>query len=472
MKRLLIKNGLLATGDFESTGDVLCEDGKIVQVGGSLLPQQAVGGEAWHPPGADVQIIDATGKIIMPGGVDVHTHLNLDAGIAVSCDDFYSGTVAAASGGTTTIVDHPAFGPAGCALNYQINKYHEMARGRAVIDYGFHGVIQHVDEQALSMMESLAGQGITSFKVYLTYAHKLSDAETFKALRRARELGLVICVHPENDGVINTLRDEFRAAGKTAPCFHPLSRPAECEAEAINRMILLARMADNAPLYIVHLTNALGLEYIQFARGRGQRNLWAETCPQYLLLDESVYSLPGAEGLKFIMCPPLRTPADCEALWQGLDNGIDTVATDHCPFRYDTQKMMGRDDFTLCPSGVPGIEERIPLMFSEGVAKKRISLKRFTELCCETPAKLFGLYPRKGTLAPGSDADIVILDPAKKQTLTASVLHSKVDYCAYEGLEIQGRIEYVFSRGELIVKQGEFCGEPGRGQFLKRDRIR
>jgi dihydropyrimidinase len=461
MNRLLITNGLLAAGDFESTGDLLCEDGKIVQVGGNPLP---------HRP-SDAQCIDARGKIVMPGGVDVHTHLNLDAGGVISCDDFFSGTAAAACGGTTSIVDHPAFGPPGCALDYQINKYHELAGARALIDYGFHGVIQHVDENALSMMETLAGQGITSFKIYLTYAYKLSDAEVFKAFRRARELGLIICVHPENDGVIGTLRDEFRAAQKTAPCFHPRSRPPECEAEAINRMILLARMADNAPLYIVHLTCGLGLDYIQFARNRGQRNLWAETCPQYLLLDESAYSRPGLEGLKFIMCPPLRSPADREALWRGLEHDIDTIATDHCPFMFGTQKIMGADDFTRCPSGVPGIEERIPLMYSEGLAKKRISLRRFTELCCETPAKLFGLYPRKGVLAPGADADIVILDPEKKQTLGISSLHSNVDYCAYEGMEIQGSIEYVISRGDVIVQHGELRGEPGRGKFLKRDSL-
>ena len=462
MKQLLIKNGLLAAGDFKTSGDVLCVDGKIARLGGNLSIAHN---------GQDTEIIDAAGKIVMPGGVDVHTHLNLDVGIAVSSDDFYTGTVAAACGGTTSIVDHPAFGPSGCALDHQINKYHELAAGKAVIDYGFHGVIQHVDADVLSMMETLAGQGVTSFKIYLTYAHKLSDPDIFKTLRRASELRVMICAHPENDGVINLLRNEFRAAGKTAPRCHPLSRPFECEAEAISRLILLARMADNAPLYIVHLTNALGLEFINGARRQGQKNLWAETCPQYLLLDESLYSLPGIEGLKYIMCPPLRTPADCEALWRGLDKDIDIVATDHCPFFFETQKKMGRDDFTLCPSGVPGIEERIPLLYSEGVAKKRITLRRFVELCCEMPAKLFGLYPRKGTLSPGADADLVIFDPEKKKTLNSAALNSRVDYCAYEGREVQGWPECVISRGELIVRSGNFCGQAGRGQFLKRDRF-
>jgi dihydropyrimidinase len=458
MKTLIIQNGLVLAEDAEAVCDLRCDDGKITRIGKNLSADGA----------ADCEVIDAAGKIVIPGGVDVHTHLNLDVGIAVASDDFYTGTVAAALGGTTTIVDHPAFGPAGCALDHQIQKYHGFAAGKAVIDYGFHGVIQHVDDQVLAMMERLAAEGISSYKVYLTYGFKLSDADVLRVLRRARELGLLITVHPENDGVINLLREEFRAGGKTAPRFHPLSRPAECEAEAIGRMIMMARMADNAPLYIVHLSNALGLEYIRAARDRGQQNLWAETCPQYLLLDQSRYDAPGYEGLKYIMCPPLRSPADQQALWAGLAAGIDTVATDHCPFFFETQKMMGKDDFTKCPSGAPGIEERIPLMYSEGVAKKRISLRRFVDLCCANPARLFGLYPQKGVIAPGSDADLVIIDPDKRVTLDRRMLHSHVDYSAYEGTEVQGWPVCTISRGEVIARNGEFTGRPGRGKFLRR----
>jgi dihydropyrimidinase len=461
MKNLLIQNGLVLAESAETICDVLCEGERITRIGKHLTADGV-------PP--DTEIIEAGGKIVIPGGVDVHTHLNLDVGTAVASDDFYTGTVAAACGGTTAIVDHPAFGPAGCALDHQIKKYHDLAGGRAVIDYGFHGVLQHVDENVLAMMESLAGSGITSYKLYLTYNFKLSDADVFKVLRRAGELGVLITVHPENDGVINLLREEFRAAGKTAPRFHPLSRPAECEAEAINRMILMASMADNAPLYIVHLSSALGLEFITAARQRGQKNLWAETCPQYLLLDESRYNEPGHEGLKYIMCPPLRSPADEEALWRGLTAGIDTVATDHCPFFFETQKMTGKDDFTQCPSGAPGIEERIPLLYSEGVAKKRISLRRFVDLCCANPARLFGLYPRKGVIAPGSDADIVIIDPEKRVRLTKKMLHEHVDYSAYEGLEVQGWPVCTVSRGEVIARNGEFRGGQGRGKFLNREK--
>ena len=461
MKKLLIKNGLVVSESAEMVCDVLCEGERISRIGKNLIAEDSSG----------LELIDAGGKIVLPGGVDVHTHLNLDVGIAVASDDFYTGTVAAACGGTTTIVDHPAFGPAGCALDHQIKKYHDFAEGRAVIDYGFHGVIQHVDEKVLGMMETLAGEGITSYKLYLTYGFKLSDAGAFRVLRRAKELGVMVTVHPENDGVISLLRQEFIAAGKTAPGFHPLSRPAGCEAEAVNRMILFAKMAGNAPLYIVHLSNALGLEFIRAARNRGQQNLWAETCPQYLLLDESRYSLPDNEGLKYIMCPPLRAPADNEALWRGLGADIDVVATDHCPFFFESQKMAGRDDFTRCPSGAPGIEERIPLLYSEGVAKNRISLRRFVDLCCAKPARLFGLYPQKGVLAPGSDADIVIIDPEKRVTVSRNALHSNVDYTAYEGFEAHGWPVCTVSRGEVIVRNGEFTGKAGRGKFLKRGKL-
>ncbi|MCL2472859.1 MAG: dihydropyrimidinase [Treponema sp.] len=455
MKNLLIKNGLVVTEDNEEICDILCSDEKIQQIGKDL-----------SAPGAE--IIDAAGKIVIPGGVDVHTHLCLDVGFATVSDDFYTGTLAAAWGGTTTIVDHPAFGPPGCSLDHQIKKYHGLAEGRAVIDYGFHGVIQHVDEDVLARMEVLAEEGISSYKVYTTYGFKLSDDSIYRVLKRARDLGLLVTVHPENDGVINYLREKFSSEGKLSPRYHPLSRPAECEAEAISRMILLAKMAGDAPLYIVHLTNALGLEFIKSARCRGQKNLFAETCPQYLFLDKSLYSLPGIEGLKYLMCPPLRSSADRDALWEGLVSDIDTVATDHCPFFFETQKVLGKDDFTKCPSGAPGVEERIPLLYSEGVAKKRISLRRFTELCCTMPAKLFGFYPQKGVIKEGSDADIVIIDPDKRVVLTREKLHANVDYSAYEGIEVHGYPVCTISRGDVIVRNGKAAAQPGRGKFIKR----
>ena len=468
MKNLLIKGGLVVTEKTEDVCDILCTGEAIKKIDKELSCSLM--------ESRNTEIINAEGKIVVPGGVDVHTHLCLDVGFAGVCDDFYTGTLAAAWGGTTTIVDHPGFGPPACALDYQIKKYHELAAGNAVIDYSFHGVIQHVDNDVLSMMETLAKDGITSHKIYTTYGFKLSDEDIYRVLERAKELGLLITAHCENDGVINYLRGKSRVERKLSPRYHSLSRPAECEAEAVNRMILLAKMAGDAPLYIVHLTNAISLEFIKGARLRGQKNLYAETCPQYLLLDESLYSLPEAEGLKYVMCPPLRNAADRDALWHGLESYIDTIATDHCPFFFQTQKLKGRDDFTKCPSGAPGIEERIPLIFSEGVAKKRLgehgsSLRRFTELCSTVPAKLFGLYPKKGVIKEGSDADLVIIDPEKTEVLRREKLHSNADYCAYEGIEVQGYPICTISRGEIIIRDGIAAVQPGRGKFIKREKI-
>ena len=452
MKDLLVKGALVVTEDAEAVCDILCSGEKIKQIGKNISAD-----------GADV--IDATGKIVIPGGVDVHTHLCLDVGFAKASDDFYTGTLAAAYGGTTTIVDHPGFGPSRCSLDHQIKKYHELAEGKAVIDYGFHGVIQHVDNDVLEAMGALAEEGITSYKVYTTYGFKLSDDDIYRIMEKAKALGLMVAVHPENDGVISYLRAQFKAEGKLSPRYHPLSRPAECEAEAIGRMILLAKMAGDAPLYIVHLTNALGLEFIKNARACGQKNLYAETCPQYLFLDEGLYSLPGNDGLKYIMCPPLRGKIDREALWQGLELDIDIVATDHCPFFFESQKILGKDDFTKCPSGAPGIEERIPLMYSRLGSK---NLRRFTELCSTAPAKLFGLYPQKGVIKEGSDADLVVIDPGKREVLRREILHANVDYSAYEGIEVQGYPVCTISRGEVIVQNGEASAKAGRGKFIKR----
>ncbi|MDR1302420.1 MAG: dihydropyrimidinase [Treponema sp.] len=456
---MLIKGGLVVGENTETPGDVYIRGERIVAVGKDL------------PADKGTEIIEAQGKILIPGGIDVHTHLDLDVGFTRVSDDFYTGTVAAALGGTTALVDHPGFGPAGCSLDHQIKTYHGLAAGKAVIDYGFHGVIQQVDAGILEQMVALAEEGITSYKVYLTYDYKLSDGDVYRVLEQAQKQGLMIAVHPENDGVIGYLRARFVQEGKTAARYHPLSRPAAAEAEAINRMLLLANMAGDAPLYIVHLSNKQGLTFIQDARKRGQQHLYAETCPQYLLLDDRVYEQPGYEGLKYLMCPPLRKHEDQAGLWEGLVADIDTVATDHCPFFFETQKIRGKDDFTQCPSGAPGIEERIPLMFSEGVMQKRISLRRFVDLCSTNPAKLFGMYPQKGVIREGSDADIVIIDPEVKKVLTQGSLHAHVDYSAYEGWEVQGYPVWVISRGEVIVRDGIFSANPGRGRFIPRKRM-
>jgi dihydropyrimidinase len=470
--KLLIRGALVVTPEDEAPRDLLVEGELIRRIGPAQGPGLSPGPGA-PPPGFDGEIIDAGGKILIPGGIDVHTHLCLDTGSALVSDDFYTGTRAAVWGGTTSIIDHPGFGPPGCDPDYQIRKYHELARGKALIDYGFHGVIQHVDGAVLQGIEDLAAEGITSCKIYLTYNYKIGDGDALRVLEKARDAGVLVAVHPENDGVIGVLRERFAAAGNLSPPYHALSRPPECEAEAVNRMILLARLASEAPLYIVHLSSGLALDFFRAGRERGQRNLYAETCPQYLLLDDRRYDLPGAEGLKYIISPPLRKKADNEALWQSLAAGtIDTVATDHCPFFFETQKIRGKDDFTGCPGGAPGVEERIPLIFSEGVARGRISLRRFTEVCSTNPAKLFGLYPRKGIIREGSDADLVLLDPAKKWTIRREGIHARVDYSPYEGMEVRGAVDTVISRGTVLLRDGVFSAEAGRGRFLKRGRFR
>ncbi|MBU3105459.1 dihydropyrimidinase [Clostridium gasigenes] len=453
---LLIKNGTVVTASDIYKGDIYIEDGVIKEIGINIIKD------------AD-EIIDAKNKYIIPGGVDVHTHLDLDVGIAVANDDFYTGTVAAACGGTTTIIDHMGFGPKGCNLKHQVEVYHGHAEGKSVIDYSFHGVIQHVNDDILDEMEEIVeDEGISSFKLYLTYDYMIDDENVLRVLNKLKDLKGITTVHCENHGSIKILREEYVKSGLKSPMYHPLSRPVESEGEAVNRMINLAAIAKEAPLYIVHLSSALGLDYIKMARERGQK-VYSETCPQYLILDESKYSLPNNEGLKYIISPPLREKKNGEALWTGINEGyIQTIATDHCPFAFNKEKQMGKDDFTKCPNGAPGIEERISLIFSEGVMKNRISINKFVDVCCTKPAKIFGLYPKKGTIQVGSDADIVIIDPDKEVTITNSKLHSNVDYSAYEGIKVKGYPILTISRGEIIVRDNKFVGKKGRGKFIKR----
>ncbi|MBQ6456087.1 MAG: dihydropyrimidinase [Mogibacterium sp.] len=458
MKKI-IKNGKIATDSDVFVGDILIDGEKIAEVGRNIHCE-------------DAEVIDAAGMYVLPGAVDVHTHMDLDVGFARAIDDFYDGTVAAACGGTTTIVDHMAFGPKDCSLWHQVNEYHRLADGNAVVDYGFHGVFQHLHEETLGEMKEIAErEGITSFKVYMTYDYMLHDDEIFRVLRAAKEAGVVITVHCENHGVIQQLRREFSEAGCVAAKYHPLSRPPRCEAEAVNRMIHIAAMAGDAPLYIVHLSSAEGLHEVLRARAEHRPNLGVETCTQYLVLTDEMYEDPE-EGLKAIMSPPLRKDQDREELWQALKDGmVDTVATDHCPFHYKAgkaEKQYGKDDFTKCPNGAPGVQERLMLMFSEGFMKGRLTLPQVVKYSCAAPCRMFCLSPMKGSLEPGTDADIVLIDPDKITEIDRDYIKGASDYSCYEGMKLQGRIETVFLRGREIVRNGEFLGSRGDGKYLKR----
>lgn len=460
MKKL-IKNGMIATENEIFRGDILIDGEKIIGIGSDI---DASGAE----------IIDASDKYVLPGAVDVHTHMDLDVGMARAIDDFYDGTVAAACGGTTTIVDHMAFGPKDCSLWHQVNEYHRLADGNAVVDYGFHGVIQHpvTADRLGELAEIKEKEGISSFKVYMTYDFGLTDDELFNVLRAAKEAGIVITVHCENHGILTQLRKEFIVEGHGEAKYHPLSRPPRCEAEAVNRMIHLAAVAGDAPLYIVHLSSAEGLHEVLRARAERRPNLGVETCTQYLILTDREYEDP-VEGLKAIMSPPLRKDQDREELWQALADGtIDTVATDHCPFHFregKAEKQYGKDDFTKCPNGAPGVQERLMLLFSEGFMKGRISLPQVVKYSSSNPCRMFGLYPQKGSFEPGTDADIVIIDPEKKTLINKEYIRGASDYSCYEGMELEGRIDNVFLRGEEIVRDGDFLGKRGDGKYLRRE---
>lgn len=452
----VIRNGMIATDSQVFQGDILIENETIKAIGIDLSADGA-------------EVIDAAGKYVLPGAVDVHTHMDLQSGKYRAVDDFYDGTVAAACGGTTSIVDHMAFGPVGSSLWHQVEEYHRLADDKAVIDYGFHGVIQHVNPSVLKEMKEIAEkEGITSFKIYMTYDFMLKDEDIFRVLKQAKEDGIVIAVHCENDGVINYLRKTYVEEGCMEPKYHPLSRPARCEAEAVNRMLHLSAMAGGAPLYIVHLSSKEGLLEVMKARASHQEHFAVETCTQYLTLTDDLYQ-DRQEGLKAIMSPPLRKKEDIEALWEGLhDNIIDTIGTDHCPFNFAKEKQAGADDFTACPGGAPGVEERLRVIYSEGVAKGRITLSQLVNYLCTNPSRMYGLYPQKGTLLPGSDADLVILDPGKERVLTHADMHSAVDYTCYEGMKVQGDIDLVMQRGNVIVKDNQFLGSRGDGKYLKR----
>ncbi len=453
--RTLVKNGTVITAVDHYKGDVLIEDEKIASIGTAIDVQ------------AD-KTIDASGKYVLPGGIDVHTHLDMPFGGTTSADDFETGTTAAAFGGTTSIVDF-AIQYRGQTLHHAMETWARKAEGKAVIDYGFHMIITELTDQVEGEMDALVRQGITSFKLFMAYpgVFMLDDASIFKALLRTGKNGGTICMHAENGGVIDVLVQRALAEGKTAPKYHALTRPARAEAEATHRAIAMSEIAD-VPIYIVHLSAAEALEMVTEARDRGLP-AFAETCPQYLFLSYDNYEEPGFDGAKYVMSPPLREKAKQKELWRGLAfNDLQCVSTDHCPFCMKEQKELGRTDFSKIPNGAPGIETRMSLVYDGGVREGRITLNRFVELTSTSPAKIFGLFPRKGTIAPGSDADIVVFDPNRTFTLSAKTLHMRVDYNPYEGRQVTGATDTVLSRGRLVIENGKFVGRAGAGSFLKR----
>ncbi len=451
---ILIKNGTIVTATDQYVGDVFIEGEKITTIGSALTMP------------AD-RVIDAKGKYVLPGGIDVHTHMDMPFGGTTSADDFESGTIAAAFGGTTTIVDF-AIQYRGETLHHAYETWMKKAEGKAAIDYGFHMIITELTDQVEEEMDAMVRQGVSSFKLFMAYpgVFMLDDASIFRAMLRTGQNGGTICMHAENGGVIDVLVKRALAEGKTAPKYHALTRPARAEGEATHRAIALAEMAD-VPVYIVHLSSAEALEQVVEARDRGLP-AFAETCPQYLFLSEDNYDEPDFGGSKYVMSPPLRTKETQDRLWRGLAfNDLQAIATDHCPFCMK-DKRLGDGDFSKIPNGAPGVETRMSLVYDGGVRTGRISLNRFVELTSTSPAKIFGMFPKKGTIAPGSDADIVIFDPEKTTTLSAKTHHMRVDYNPYEGRQVTGVTDTVLSRGKVIIDAGKFTGKAGAGAFLKR----
>ncbi len=458
MPTTLVRNGTIVTSADRYDADILIEDGRIKTIGKGL------------PAQADT-VIDAKGRLVMPGGIDVHTHLDMPFGGTTSADDFETGTIAAAHGGTTTLIDF-AIQSFGEGLYPAFDGWMKKAEDKAVIDYAFHMIVRELSDQAqIDMDKMVRHDGITSFKLFMAYpgVFMVDDATIFKALVKTRENGGLVCMHAENGGVIDELVKEALRKGQTAPKYHALTRPTRAEGEATGRAIALAEMA-GVPIYIVHLSCSDALEKVKQARDMGLP-AYAETCPQYLFLSYDDYERPGFEGAGYVMSPPLREKWNQEALWKGLQkNDLQVVSTDHCPFCMNEadQKLLGKDDFSKIPNGAPGIETRLMLLWDGGVRTGKIDAHRFVELVSTSPAKMFGLWPRKGTIAIGSDGDLVLFDPEKETTLSAKTHHMRVDYNPYEGRVVKGGPALVLSRGEVIVDHGVFTGQKGRGRFLKR----
>src|SRR5450432_3115720 len=452
----IIKNATIVTAIDTTLADVGISGGKISAIAVQLSPENAT------------QTIDASNHLLLPGGIDVHTHLDMPFGGTNSADDFQTGTIAAAFGGTTTLIDF-AIQYKGQTLRHAFDSWMKKAHDKATIDYAFHCIITDVTAAQLDEMGPLIREGVTSFKLFMAYpgVFMLDDATIFRAMSQAAKYSGLICMHAENGGAIDVIVQQALAEGKRAPKYHALTRPTTAEAEATSRAIALAEMA-GCPVYIVHLACNDALEKVREARDRGLP-AYAETCPQYLYLSLENMNAPGFEAAKYVFTPPLREKWHQEKLWHGLTHDtLQVVSTDHCPFCFKEQKELGIDDFTKIPNGGPGIEHRLSLIYTGGVQGQRFSPNRFVEVVATAPAKLFGLFPRKGTIAVGSDADLVIFDPNEEQVISAATHHMRVDYSMFEGIQIKGVPKTVLSRGKPVIEAGQFVGRPGNGQFLRR----
>ncbi|MBC8401778.1 MAG: dihydropyrimidinase [Candidatus Marinimicrobia bacterium] len=455
---VLIKNGRIITASDDYQADIFIQNDKISIIGENLsIP-------------AD-KIIDASGKYVIPGGIDPHTHLDMPFMGTVSSDDFVTGTRAAAHGGTTTIIDF-AIQTKGHSALEGLETWHAKAAGKTAVDYGFHMILTDTEGDRISELKTLIGEGVTSYKLFMAYPGVLfmDDANIYRTMREAGDNGAIICMHAENGIVIDEIVRNAVVDGKTEPKWHAATRPDRMEAEAVHRTIAIGDVAD-VPVYIVHLTSAAALDQVALARNDGQA-VFAETCPQYLFLDESYYEKDNFEGAKYVMSPPLREKWNQAELWNGLANGnLQVVSTDHCTFRFKDQKPMGKDLFTKIPNGAPGLENRMSLIYQGGVVDGNISLNTFVKVTSTAAAKIFGLYPRKGTIAVGSDADVVIFNPDRKETISVDnpITHNmNVDYNAYEGFEVTGVSETVLSRGKMVIEDNKYVGKEGDGEFIKR----
>ncbi|HEY9676651.1 MAG TPA: dihydropyrimidinase [Drouetiella sp.] len=457
--KTLIKNGRIVTAVDDYHGDILIED-EIITVIGKQLDMEAD------------KVIDAKDRLVIPGGIDAHTHMDMPFGGTTSADDFRTGTLAAAHGGTTTIIDF-AIQNKGKSIIEALDTWHEKAAGKTAIDYAFHMIVTDLPVERLKEVKRLINdEGVTSFKMFMAYPGVLlvDDATIFRGMNFAGEHGGLVCMHAENGVVIDEIVRNALAKGHTAPKYHALTRPTKAEGEGVNRAIAIAEMAES-PVYIVHLSCHDALKKVKEARDEGIP-VFAETCPQYLFLDYSYYEREGFEGAKYVMTPALRDKWHQDELWKGIRmNDLQVISTDHCPFCMKEQKELGKDDFSKIPNGAPGVETRMSLVYNGGVVPGRISLNRFVEVTSTAPAKIFGLFPRKGTIAVGSDADIVIFNPNKKMTISAQTHHMNVDYNPYEGTTVQGVPETVLSRGKVVIENEKYVGKAGDGKFLKRSTV-